>query len=234
MLPVTAHITIRAEAQVQPGPPPQPVALVGAPVVEFFGIPLEGAQDVVFALDCSGSMDDPAQGVVATIRPTAPAPPPGPPPIAPPPAMAPPPSPAPRKIDVAKSELIEALEKLPAGTRMNVVFFNSGVAGYAASIVPIDDTTRGGLIAFVRSTEPTGLTALAPALRTAFTMNAHRIVLLSDGLGNVGGGADSVLRDAREAIRGGIRIDTIGLGVDQDPALLGTLARESGGIYQAL
>ena len=142
--------------------------------------------------------------------------------------------PAPRKIDVAKSELIDALAKLPAGTRMNVVFFNNNIAGYAASIVAIDDSARDGLIAFVRSTEPTGMTALAPALRTAFTMSARRVVLLSDGLGNVGGGADDVVRDAREAIRGGVRIDTIGIGADQDPALLGTLARESGGMYQAL
>jgi len=71
-------------------------------------------------------------------------------------------------------------------------------------------------------------------MRTAFLMNARRIVLLSDGLGNVGGNADAVLRDAREAIRGGVRIDTIGLGSGQDGALLSALARESGGLYQAL
>jgi hypothetical protein len=71
-------------------------------------------------------------------------------------------------------------------------------------------------------------------MRTAFLMNARRIVLLSDGLGNVGGGADSVLRDAREAMHGGVRIDTIGLGAGQDGSLLATLAGESGGLYQAL
>ena len=40
-------------------------------------------------------------------------------------------------------------------------------------------------------------------------------MLLSDGLGNVGGNAQAVLRDAREAMRGGVRIDTIGLGSTQ-------------------
>ena len=59
-------------------------------------------------------------------------------------------------------------------------------------------------------------------------------MLLSDGLGNVGGSAAEPLRDAHEAIRGGVRIDTIGLGVDQDTARLAALARESGGIYQPL
>jgi hypothetical protein len=71
-------------------------------------------------------------------------------------------------------------------------------------------------------------------MRTAFLMNARRIVLLSDGLGNVGGGAYAVLRDAREAMRGGVRIDTIGLGYGQDYDLLRSLAHESGGLYQAL
>ena len=65
-------------------------------------------------------------------------------------------------------------------------------------------------------------------------MNAKRVVLLSDGLGNVGGGSDSVLRDAREAMRGGVRIDAIGLGAGQDGALLSSLAGESGGLYQRL
>lgn len=35
-------------------------------------------------------------------------------------------------------------------------------------------------------------------------------------------------------MRGGVRIDTIGLGATQNGALLETLARESGGLYQAL
>jgi len=55
----------------------------------------------------------------------------------------------------------------------------------------------------------------------------------SDGLGNVGGDSRALLRDAREAMRGGVRIDTIGLGKGQDAALLQALASESGGIYQA-
>jgi hypothetical protein len=66
----------------------------------------------------------------------------------------------------------------------------------------------------------------------AFFMNAHPVVLLSDGRGNVGGDSRSLLRDVREAIRGGVRIDTIGLGRDQDASLLRSLAAESGGLYQ--
>lgn len=105
---------------------------------------------------------------------------------------------------------------------------------YAAGLISLEEAKRMDLIGYVRDIGLTGRTALAPAMRTAFLMNARRIVLLSDGLGNVGGGADAVLRDAREGMRGGVRIDTIGLGNDQDARLLDALASESGGLYQAL
>ena len=71
------------------------VPLQGAPVTEFFGIPLADASDGVFVLDVSGSMLDPAEGQLALIaapppaapvdQPPAPAPPPSPPPTSPPP-----------------------------------------------------------------------------------------------------------------------------------------------------
>jgi hypothetical protein len=269
----TVHANVHVQAQVQgqaqveaPVVAIQP--LQAAPVPEFFGIPLEGVQDVVFVLDVSGSMDELAEGQIARIRvqkpppavaapasapvdPSAPPPDPNAPPPdpnAPPPdPNAPPPDPnapppstptpavtQPRKIEVAQSELVEALQRLPAGTRLNVLFFNSDVDGFAPGSVTLDEANRSTLITYIWETQATGSTALAPAMRIAFLMNARRIVLLSDGLGNVGGNADSVLRDAREAIRGGVRIDTIGLGRGQDARLLGALASESGGFYQAL
>lgn len=262
---VSATATVRTQVRVAPPPPPAPaVAIVDAPVVEFFGVPLEGAQDVIFVLDCSGSMEDPAQGRIAEIPPvpmdvtpaplpaTAPPPPPGTEPPPPPlPATEPPPPPAPgtepppppataslpptrRKIDVAQAELVDALQKLPAGTRMNVLFFNDRLEAYAPEMFTLDDASRADLIAFIQQTVPDGKTALGPAMRTAFVLNARRIVLLSDGLGNVGGNSMTILRDAREGMRGGVRIDTVGIGHDQDGELLEALATESGGLYQPL
>ena len=257
---IPIKVTTRVEARVEAPVVKTVVAIENSPVVEFFGIPLEGSQDVVFVLDCSGSMAELAQGRLSTIQV---APPPSAPPVdapvdagpgagAPPPppsqapteppvdagsaaAAAPPAAPAPpRKIDVAQFELVDALSRLPAGTTMNVLFFNNEVEGYAASMVQLDEANRASLTEFVKEIVPSGATALTPAMRVAFLMNARRIVLLSDGLGNRGGSADVLLRDAREAIRGGVRIDPIGLGRDQDASLLGTLASESGGLYQPL
>jgi|JI10StandDraft_1071094.scaffolds.fasta_scaffold08787_12 hypothetical protein len=267
-----------------PPPPPEPVEIVGAPVVEFFGVPLEGAQDVVFVLDCSGSMLSAAQGRLATIAvplatalpppppppppdPSAPAvvpgypagqpvpPPPAPPPSSPPPGsppivpgpapvpapvvvVAPPPPPAApqatTKFDIAQSELVDALRRLPDGTRINVIFFNSELEAVSPVLVTLEARDRDPLTRFVLDKRADGSTALTPAMRMAFLMNAQRIVLLSDGLGNVGASGGALLRDAREAVRGGVRIDTIGLGADQDRYLLHALAAESGGLYQAL
>ena len=236
-LPIAARVTVRAQTTVVA--PAPPVAMINAPVPEFFGIPLDGANDIVFALDVSGSMNEHAQGQVAQLAappsaaPPADQPPPDAPP--PPPANAPPPAPVrSTKIEVAKAELVDALKKLPAGTRINVIFFDSDVQAFAPDVVPLDDATRASLIGYVSGEVAQGSTALAPAMRTAFIMQSRRVVLLSDGLGNVGGGADAVLRDARDASRGGTRIDTVGLGTGQDARLLGTLAAESGGLYQAL
>ena len=251
-LPIRAKVAVRADVRVEAPPPPPAhnviVEIQAAPVPEFFGIPLDNASDVVFVLDVSGSMDNLASGRLSqySATPTTP-PPPGPveqqtlppDPNTPPPDpnAAPPPPPAqmaPKKIEVAKAELVDALAKLPLGTRVNVIFFNSSLDALAADVEPMSDQSRDGMIKFVSSVGASGSTALAPAMRAAFLMNAKRIVLLSDGLGNVGGGADSVLKDAREAMRGGVRIDTIGLGAGQDGSLLAALARESGGLYQAL
>jgi hypothetical protein len=242
-LPIRANVSVRANVRVEAPPPPPAhnviVEIQSAPVPEFFGIPLDNATDVVFVLDVSGSMDEFASGRLAqySATPTTP-PPPGPVEQQPPPdpnQPPPPPAPmAPKKIDVAKAELVDALAKLPVGTRVNVIFFNRYLEALGTDVEPLSDQSRDGMIKFVSSVGATGGTALAPAMRAAFLMSAKRIVLLSDGLGNVGGGADSVLRDAREAMHGGIRIDTIGLGAGQDGSLLATLAGESGGLYQAL
>lgn len=138
----------------------------------------------------------------------------------------------PTKMEVAQAELIEALIRLPDGTRMNLLIFSYHVDAYAPSLVVIDEQRRNDLIEFVREMRAAGATALQPAMRTGFLLNAPRIVLLSDGLGNIGGDQEDIMRDVREAIRGGVRIDTIGIGPGQDTKLLTALARETGGLYQ--
>jgi hypothetical protein len=264
-IPVRVSAKVRVDVHVQGRAAVDTVVvpLQGAPVVEFFGIPLADAREVLFVLDVSGSMAENAAGQLAMIAPPPPVdqPPEPSPPATPPPATnavpgepvppddppPPPPSPdaspqpmpdhrigtrVPTKMEVAQAELIDAIIKLPAGTRMNVLTFSDHIDAYAPSLVVIDEQSRSDLIAFVREMRADGATALQPALRTGFLLNSPRIVLLSDGLGNIGGDREDIMRDVREAIRGGVRIDTIGIGPGQDTKLLTALAGETGGLYQ--
>jgi hypothetical protein len=56
--------------------------------VQFYGVPLGGANDVVFVVDKSGSMDG-------------------------------------RKLDTAKRQLVDVIDRLPDGTRIGVLFFDT-------------------------------------------------------------------------------------------------------------
>ena len=258
-IPLRVSVEARADVRVQ-GRATVDTAVVplqNAPVTEFFGIPLADAREVLFVLDVSGSMAENAAGQLAMIPPPPPppvspepSPPPPPPPqesgppppapdVSPQPMGLPPPPPenrlgvrVPTKLEVAQAELIETLARLPAGTRLNILIFSNDVDAYAPSLVTIDEASRSDLIAFVREMRPDRATALQPAMRMSFLLNAPRIVLLSDGLGNIGGDQEDIMRDLREAMRGGVRIDTIGIGPDQDAPLLTALAAETGGLYQ--
>lgn len=217
-IPVRVSGSVRADVHVQARAAAD-VAIVpvqGAPVVEFFGIPLADAREILFVLDVSGSMAENATGQLASI---------------PAPSTDAQPH-VPTKMEVAQAELIDAIAKLPAGSRVNILIFSDLVDAYAPTEVVLDDASRADMIAFVRDMQPETATALQPAMRTAFLMNAPRIVLLSDGLGNIGGGPDDIMRDVSEAMRGGVRIDTIGIGPSQDTKLLASLASETGGLYQ--
>lgn len=248
------NVSLHASVQVEmpPPPPPRPaVDLQSETVVEFFGVPLDDARDVVFVLDVSGSMSSLASGRLASLPgdkngtpPTAP-PPTATPPTAtppnaqsapqgnPPPGSPPLPPRRPTKIEVARGELIATLERLSSQTRLNVIFFSGELLAYAPTMVPLQEAERREWIEFVSEAQAVGGTALVPALRAAFMLNPRRIVLLSDGHGNVGGNDTNALRDAREAMRGGVRIDTIGIGSGQNRQLLTLLSQESGGLYQA-
>lgn len=210
---------------------PTPVVRANANVtvtVSFFGIPLAGAQDVVFVLDHSGSMAGVSAGFagedvgmsktgailtglgasIVNAKTKS----------------------MPTKMDAAKDELIRTLSAMPDGTRFMIIFFDDDLKAFAPHMLVLDHHTRASAIAFVRGIRPGGSTAAVPALRLAYQAGAARIVLLSDGLANTGGGARTLLYEAREAVRHGVRFDTVGLGIDQDASLLTTLAAESGGI----
>jgi VWA domain-containing protein len=211
---------------------PEPVAQGSLTVdvrISFFGVPLDGADDVVFVLDRSGSMSGVSAGVAgeavgmsqgqalvaglgATLANHAAG------------------HPLPSKMQAAREELIHTLDTMPDGTRVGVIFFDDELDALAPTLFVLDSRSRAGAAAFIRGIKPRGTTAAVPAMRLAYQMGARRVILLSDGLANTGGSGGDLLAEARPQMARGLRIDTVGLGIDQDSALMRTLAAESGGL----
>lgn len=197
--------------------------------ISFFGVPLAGADEVVFVLDRSGSMSGISAGFAgrdaglngtesaivglggSVVNAVA-----G--------------GPLPSKLEAAKEELIRTLRSMSDGTRVGVIFFDTKVNALAPTMWTLSGETRHRAESFIRGIESGGSTAAVPAMNLAYQMGARRIVLLSDGLANSGGSGGDLLMQARQQIQRGLRIDTVGLGIDQDDGLLRSLATESGGI----
>ena len=197
--------------------------------VSFFGIPLDQAQDVVFVLDRSGSMAGVSTGfsgqavgmgevtsVVASLGATL--------------ANSATGNHLPSKLDAAKQELLRTIRAMPDGTRFNIIFFDDEINALSRSMMTLHPGTRGGVERFIAGIDTGGSTAAVPALDLAYQIRARRIILLSDGLANTGGGAGELLERAREQIAMGVRFDTVGIGLDQDLELMQKLAGESGGV----
>lgn len=208
---------------------PTPVIRANVNVqISFFGIPLAGAQDVVFVLDHSGSMSGVATGFAgedigmsetgsalvglagALVNAKTKS--------------------LPTKMEAAKAELINTLQQMPDGTRFMIIFFDDELAAFAPYMTTLDPASRSAAIGFVRNIKPGGSTAAVPALRLAYKAGAARVILLSDGLANTGGSGGDLLAEARTQMSYGVRFDTVGLGIDQDSSLMTALASESGGL----
>jgi hypothetical protein len=225
-------------------PPPAPVSSASGGVavtssarasfsldIQFYGVPLGGAQDVVFVLDRSGSMqdgklDDAKQQLLGVID---------------------------QLPDGTRVGLVffnawiqewtyaslvgaAAADSVATNSKATKVLVGLAAAhvtrasGNDRRLVALSQTYRSYAHRFVRNIRPIGSTAAVPALRAAGTMGARHIVFLSDGLANTGGDGNDLLALANGFAQAGIRVDTVGLGRDQDYGVLQQMSAMTGGV----
>lgn len=178
----------------------------------FYGLRVDSSR-VAFVIDTSGSMSTPAAGSRSRTgedRPT--------------------------RLDVARRELGEALDRLIDGERFNVITFASDVTPFADHLVALDPRTRRQARRFLEALRADGATALFEGLAYALSdAEVDTVFLLTDGEPSAGRFEDP--HAIREAIRrldrdGLVRIHTVAIGHESD--LLRGLAEDSGGQYRSV
>jgi Mg-chelatase subunit ChlD len=143
------------------------------------------------------------------------------------------------KFDLARQGVIEGLRRLDRDDRFCVVVYDNEID----VVVPSTLATREAIQLAERSlaaVEPRGSTDLGGGwLRGAEQVASHlsvdgvnRVLLLTDGLANVGiQSADELARHAAELRARGVATSTIGVGNDFDEALLQAMADAGGGHF---
>ena len=139
------------------------------------------------------------------------------------------------KIAKAKDAAIDAIGRLGSDDIVSIVAYDSTVT----VIVPATKLSdKESVIQQIRRIEAGGSTALfagvskgAEELRKFFDKNrVNRVILLSDGLANVGPQSPSELGELGASLmKEGISVSTLGLGLDYNEDLMTKLARNSGG-----
>ncbi len=140
-----------------------------------------------------------------------------------------------QKIDQARNAAIRAIERLAADDIVSVIAYDSTVK----VIVPATKLTdKQAVIEQIRQINSGGSTALfagvskgAAELRKFFDHDrVNRMILLSDGLANVGPQSPSELGELGASLnKEGIAVSTLGLGLDYNEDLMVKLAKRSGG-----
>lgn len=139
------------------------------------------------------------------------------------------------KMEKAKAAAIEALRRLGRDDIFSVVVYDSNVQ----TIVPAQKAWNvESIIQTIRQIQPGGNTALfggvsqgAAEIRKSLGQGVvHRMILLSDGLANVGPSMPSDLgRLGASLVKENISVSTVGVGTDYNEDLMAQLAQKSDG-----
>ncbi len=139
------------------------------------------------------------------------------------------------KIEHAREAALEAVRRLSAGDIVSLIMYDNGVQTLIPARRVGDGEALSAAIAGIHASGGTnlhgGVVAGAAELRKHIEGGfAHRVLLLSDGLANVGPQTPEALGSlGAQLVREGISVTTIGLGLDFNEDLMTRLARRSDG-----
>ncbi len=139
------------------------------------------------------------------------------------------------KIEHARRAAIEAVRRLRPDDIVSLVVYDSQIE----TVIPAQPARNiEWMEEQIRRIQPRGMTALfggvsqgAAELRKHLDgRHTHRMILLSDGIANVGPSQPADLgRLGASLLKEGIQVSTVGIGLDYNDALMAELARQSGG-----
>jgi Ca-activated chloride channel family protein len=141
------------------------------------------------------------------------------------------------KLGFAREAAIYAVEQLLPTDRVSVTVFDDKVETVVPSTPASDKTRISGLI---RQVKPGGTTALHAAWQEGCRQaglhpvaeGINRVLLLSDGLANVGEtNPDVIASDVKKASQGGVSSTSMGVGQDYNEDMLEAIAKSGDGNY---
>lgn len=133
-----------------------------------------------------------------------------------------------QKAEEAIREVASGVDGLPDGTWFNVITFESEPHPWQTSLVEATEEVKEEAKDYFDDLEPTGGTAMIPALEEAFAEGPDFVILVSDGVPNEG--PQAVLDRVSELNGdGAVTVHTIGIGQDLDLDFMKSLAEQNGG-----
>ncbi len=142
------------------------------------------------------------------------------------------------RLELVKRSLNLLVNELRPSDKVGIVIY-----GDRGSVVlqPTSGREQGAILEAIDSLRPGGSTYVEDGLRLAYRMAAEevedgritRVMLLSDGVGNVGNtGSDSILKVIKSQVEAGVTLTTVGFGMgNYNDILMEQLANDGDGTY---
>ena len=142
------------------------------------------------------------------------------------------------RLGLVKQSLRLLVDQLRPADKVGIVIYGSRGS---VLLEPTDGEDKARIMRAIDSLHSEGSTFVEDGLRLAYRMASRkvepgritRVIVLSDGVGNVGNtGAESILRQIRENVEQGITLTTVGFGMgNYNDILMEQLANDGDGSY---